>query len=81
MSTQTEREQIAVLQNQVSTLQVDLKEVKADIKTIITTLDGSFVTKGEFTEYKKSQIWQKVLVAIGFAFMGALVTYFFSTVS
>jgi len=76
MSTQTEREQIAVLQNQVSTLQVDLKEVKTDIKHLIQAVDSNFVTKGEFAEYKKSQIWQKTLIAIGFTIIGALVTNF-----
>lgn len=72
--------EIAVLQNQMKVAQADITEIKADLKHLIDTVDNNFVTKGEFAEYKKSQIWQKVLIALGFTLIGALVTYFFSTV-
>lgn len=72
--------EIAILQTQMTVAQKDISEIKADIKTIIVTLDGNFLTKGEFVEYKKAQIWQKTLIALAFLFIGALVTYFFSTV-
>lgn len=73
--------EIAVLQTQMTTAQKDITEIKADIKTIIATLDGNFVTKDEFKQYKQAQVWQKLLIAIGFTFMGALVTYFINDIT
>ncbi len=78
MLTKSENSEIAVLQNQMSTVQTDITEIKSDIKTIIATIDGNFVTKAEFSEYKKSQVWQKALIAIAFSVMGALITFFFT---
>jgi hypothetical protein len=72
-STETE---ISILQEQMKVAQHDITEIKGDIKTIIATLDGNFVTKDEFKSYKQAQVWQKLLIAIGFTFMGALISYF-----
>lgn len=75
-----EGEEIAVLKDQMQRVQKDLTEVKGDIKTIIATLDGNFVTKAEFREYQKAQVWQKTLIALGFLIIGGLTTYFFTNI-
>lgn len=80
MSTQSERTEIEVLKIQMTTAQKDISEIKADVKSIVSTLDGGFVTKAEFGEYKKSQAWQKIIIALGFTVIGALTTYFFTNV-
>ena len=84
MDKSTEKE-IAVLQEQMKVAQDGITEIKQDIKTIIATLDGNFVSKGRFedfernfNDYKRSQLWQKVIIAFGFALMGALVGFFFN---
>lgn len=83
-STETE---IGILQEQMKVAQSDITEIKSDIKTIIATLDGNFVTKHEFEtfqsayeNYKRSQLWQKIIIAFGFALMGALIGFFFNNV-
>lgn len=77
--------EIAVLQTQMSAAQSDITEIKSDIKTVIATLDGNFVTtkefvafKKEYDEYKRSQLWQKLLIALGFSLIGGLTAYFFN---
>lgn len=79
--------QVAVLKSQMETVQKDVTEIKQDLKSLITTVDGGFVTKAEFavheksfSDYKKSQVIQKAMIALGFLIVGALITYFFSTV-
>lgn len=83
-STETE---IGILQEQMKVAQSDITEIKTDIKTIIATLDGNFVSKGRFedfektfVEYKKSQLSQKIVISLGFGIMGALITYFFNNI-
>lgn len=84
MDKATEKE-LAVLQEQMKVAQSDITEIKSDIKTIIATLDGNFVSIGRFEDfrkeyetYKKSQLWQKIVIAFGFGLMGALIGFFFN---
>lgn len=78
MATKSENADIAVLQIQMSGVQTDITDIKTDIKEIKTALEGKFVTQEQFTEYKKSQAWQKVSIAIASVVLGGLVTYFFT---
>lgn len=45
MSTQSERTQIAVLQNDMQQVKSDISDIKVDIKTIKDSLDGKYAAK------------------------------------
>jgi hypothetical protein len=83
--TKSAETEIGILQEQMKVAQSDITEIKMDIKTIIATLDGNFVSRGRFEDfeknfesYKKSQLWQKLVIAFGFSLMGALIGFFFN---
>lgn len=70
-----------MLQTQMSVVQGDVNEIKSDIREIKVFLAAdNFVTQTQFTDYKRSQVWQKVMIAFGFLLLGALVSYFFTTI-
>lgn len=79
-SKKTEPERLAVLETKVTNIEQGQARVEVKMDTLIDKIDSNFVTKDEFKAYKQSQIWQKLLIAIGFTFIGALITYFFNNI-
>lgn len=49
---QSDNRDIAVLQEQMTTLKTDVGEIKSDVKDIIKTLEDNFVKRSEFQQYK-----------------------------
>jgi primosomal protein N' len=76
MATKSENADIAVLQTQMANVEAAVRR----IETKIDNQSNAYVTHSEFDSYKKSQTWQKVSLGIASVIIGALVTYFFSTV-
>jgi hypothetical protein len=79
--TKSDPERLSVLETKVDNLGQSQDRMEIKLDSLIEKVDSNFVTKGEFREYQKSQVWQKVLIAIGFTFMGGLVTYFINNVT
>lgn len=92
MATKSENADIRELQTQMGNAVGDISEIKGDLKDIKLLLtSGSLVSQQEFssykhdqekkfTDYKRSQNWQKFFLAIGMLVIGALVTNFFSNI-
>ena len=66
--------QVAVLKEQTNTLHSDLNEMKTDIKEIKELLSSKFVTKEEFNNFKKSQTFQKMIIAVVTTIFTAIIT-------
>lgn len=80
MAIKTSNERLAIMETKVIGMERQLGSVEIKIDSLIEKIDSNFVTKDEFAEYKKAQIWQKLLIGIGFMVIGALVTYFFTNI-
>lgn len=76
----TNQERLVRVEEQIKAVKSDVGEIKDDIKEIKAVFEGSFVTKEDFENYKKSQIMQKVVMGFVSLAMGGLIGYFFATI-
>jgi len=79
MATKQESVEIAVLQNQMSSTQLDITEIKGDIKEIkgfMQAMDGHYITRNEFAAFKRQYWLSHTLTAVLTAIVTYLAAYF-----
>lgn len=78
-----EIERIVRVEQKTDDLTGKIDEIKSDVKEIkgfMAGMDGHYIGRVEFSDFKRSQTWQKILIMLGALLMGALITYFFTHV-
>lgn len=79
MATKSETADIAVLQTQMAGVVLDIGDIKADTKSIVSSLASlpeGFVTRGEFSEFKKRWLLSHTMAGIVPSVLTGLVIYF-----
>ena len=79
-------ERLAVLENQMTSvgkkidgLDISVQSLHTKMDTLVTTFHENFVTKGEFDEWKKSRLMERILSILVTAIITGLVAFFFSS--
>lgn len=77
-------ERLAVLENQmtgvskkVDALDISIQSLHIKMDTLVSTFHENFVSKGEFDEWKKNRVLERILIILVSSVIGALITFYF----
>lgn len=84
MTNKTEGERLAVLENEMTTINKKMDAIDSSVSslhtkidTLVTTFHENFVSKGEFDEWKKNRWLERILIMLITGAISGLIAFYF----